>query len=178
MCIRDRSRSAPLTLDDAYAVQRAGIERRVARGDTVVGLKLGFTSRAKAEQMGVSDVIAGVLTASMQLRDGARVDPTGLIHPRVEPEIAFRFGTSVDPTAAACDPVGAIVEVAPALEIIDSRYENFRFSLADVVADNTSAAAFVVGSWRPLPAVRASLDLTDLAVTLSADGAVLSLIHI
>lgn len=140
-----------LTLDDAYAVQRAGIALRAARGEQVVGLKLGFTSEAKAQQMGVSDVIAGVLTDEMQVADGGSVELSRLIHPRIEPEIAFRLGPRI--------------EVAPALEIIDSRYRDFVFSLEDVVADNASAARYVIGDWRPL----ADLDIRDLAVELWID---------
>ncbi|SFN24794.1 2-oxo-3-hexenedioate decarboxylase [Pseudonocardia ammonioxydans] len=162
--------SAPITLDDAYAIQRAGIERRTARGDAVVGVKLGLTSRAKAEQMGVSDVIVGVLTESMRVPAGGRLDTTTLIHPRVEPEIAFRLGSAIDPDDPACDPLAAVAGIAPALEIIDSRYRDFRFSLPDVVADNTSAAGFVIGDWQPADEVLGRLDVADLAVTLGIDG--------
>lgn len=137
-----------LTIADAYEVQRAGIALRTARGEQVVGLKLGFTSQAKALQMGVHDVIAGVLTDRMRVDEGAPVELTRLIHPRIEPEVAFR--------------VGHRIQVAPALEIIDSRYRDFVFSLEDVVADNASAACYVIGTWRPLN----DLDISDLAVHL------------
>jgi 2-oxo-3-hexenedioate decarboxylase len=167
--IRQLSATTALTLDDAYAVQRAGIARRVARGDAVVGVKLGFTSRAKAEQMGVSDVIIGALTASMQVVDGGTLDAARLIHARVEPEVAFRLGEAVGVDDPDADPVAAVSDVAPALEVIDSRYHDFSFSLADVVADNTSAAAFVVGTWQPFSATRTRLDLADLAVSLRID---------
>lgn len=146
-----------ITLVQAYAVQAAGIRLRTARGEQVVGAKLGFTSKAKAEQMGVSDVIAGVLTDAMQVDDDGTLEMGALIHPRIEPEIAFRLAQDG-------------VEVAVALEIIDSRYQDFRFDLQDVVADNTSAARFVVGPWQPLAQVSAALDLADLPVTLRIDG--------
>jgi 2-oxo-3-hexenedioate decarboxylase len=125
-----------LPLDTAYAVQRAVVGHRLARGERLMGVKLGFTSRAKAAQMGVSDVIAGQLTSAMLL--DREVDPGRYIHPRIEPELAFRLGSD-----------GAVTAVAPALEIIDSRYRNFRFALSDVVADNASAAGFVLGDWQP-----------------------------
>ena len=166
------SQSTPITLDDAYAVQHAGIALRTARGDAVVGVKLGLTSRAKAEQMGVSDVIVGMLTESMRVPAGGSLDTTTLIHPRVEPEIAFRLGSAIDPDDPACEPVAALAEIAPALEIIDSRYQDFRFSLPDVVADNTSAAGFVVGDWQPAGDVLGRLDLADLAVRLEIDDEV------
>jgi 2-oxo-3-hexenedioate decarboxylase len=159
-------------LDSAYLVQREGIALRVGRGERVVGVKLGFTSRAKAEQMGVSDVILGVMTAETQTGDGGEIDRSRLIHPRVEPEVALLLGADLDPAAPPDEQLAAVAQVAPALEIIDSRYRDFRFSLADVVADNTSAAGFVVGEWRDLVTVLADLDLADLGVTLEIDGEV------
>lgn len=158
----------PLTLDEAYAVQRAGIALKVGRGDPVVGVKLGFTSEAKARQMGVSDVIIGQLTAATQVADGGEVDLAAMVHPRIEPEVAFRLGREL--SADDPDPLTAVSEVATALEIIDSRYRDFRFSLEDVVADNTSAAGFVVGDWLPFADVADALG--SAAVTLSFDGAV------
>ncbi|TQK68927.1 2-keto-4-pentenoate hydratase [Nocardioides sp. SLBN-35] len=168
--VRQLSAEVELTLDQAYAVQAAGVRLREARGDAVVGAKLGFTSRAKAEQMGVSDVIIGVLHASMQTPDGGRVDLAAGVHPRVEPEVAFRLGAAIDPLDDDADILAATVAVAPALEIIDSRYRDFRFSLTDVVADNTSASSFVVGPWRSFADARAELDLAALDVTLTVGG--------
>jgi 2-oxo-3-hexenedioate decarboxylase len=161
------SQETPLSLEQAYAVQHAGIALRAGRNDPVVGVKLGFTSEAKARQMGVSDVVIGRLTASMQVPDDGTLDVGGLVHPRIEPEVAFRLGTALEPDAAD-DPLSAVSEVAPALEIIDSRYRDFRFSLEDVVADNTSAAGFVLGEWRSFEGVRAAL--AGAAVSLAVDG--------
>ncbi|MFD9127293.1 2-keto-4-pentenoate hydratase [Kitasatospora sp. NPDC059571] len=148
--------------DDAYAVQAALVERRLARGERAVGLKMGLTSHAKMAQMGVSEVIWGRLTDAMDVPDGGSVDTADYIHPRVEPEVAFLMARDVEPGDAFEDAVAA---VAPALELIDSRYADFRFSLPDVIADNTSAAAFTVGPWQPLPA-----GLADLPVRLEIDG--------
>ncbi len=159
---------SPLMLAQAYAVQSAAIALREQRGDRRVGVKLGFTSKAKAAQMGVDDVIIGVLTEQMTLTDGGTVDLTTLIHPRIEPEVAYRLGRDIDPEDPDDDALDAVDAVAPALEVIDSRYRDFRFSLEDVVADNTSAAAYVLGPWQQPGAV----DLADLAVTLSVDGEV------
>ncbi|MGH8805507.1 MAG: 4-oxalocrotonate decarboxylase, partial [Polaromonas sp.] len=82
---------APGSFDlvDAYRIQRASIQRRVARGDRVRGIKLGFTSRAKMVQMGVHDLIWGWLTESMLEEEGGTVDLARYIHPRVEPEVCF-----------------------------------------------------------------------------------------
>ncbi|QIK76786.1 2-keto-4-pentenoate hydratase [Nocardioides piscis] len=159
-----------ISLDEAYAVQAAGVEIREQRGDAVVGVKLGFTSQAKAEQMGVSDVIIGVIHQSMAVDDGGSTDVTALVHPRIEPEVAFLLGVDVDPSDDDSDILAATTHVAPALEIIDSRYRDFTFSLEDVVADNTSAAGFVLGPWQPFDQARAGLDLAALDVVLSVDG--------
>jgi 2-oxo-3-hexenedioate decarboxylase len=146
-------------LGAAYRIQRELIELRLARGERLVGCKLGFTSKAKMAQMGVSEIIVGLLTDAMRVPNGAEVDLGRFIHPRIEPEIAFRLGQDVDGEIVDC-----VDAVAPALEIIDSRYQDFRFSLPDVIADNTSAAAFVLGEWQPMT------DVADRDVRLVVDG--------
>ncbi|MFH9725446.1 2-keto-4-pentenoate hydratase [Streptomyces sp. NPDC017254] len=146
---------------EAYAVQDALVARRLARGERITGFKLGFTSAAKMRQMGVSDLIHGRLTDRMEIPDGGRFDASGLIHPRVEPEVAFLLGDTLRPGG---DPLAAVAAVAPALEVIDSRYDGFRFSLPEVIADNTSAAGYAVGPWS------APGDLGNLGVLLELDG--------
>ena len=119
-----------LDLAAAYAVQHAVSRAPVARGERPTGVKLGFTSRAKMVQMGVDEVIGGRLTDAMAVADGGVVDLGRLIHPRIEPEVAFRLGRDVDPDERVrVARVAAVDAVAPALEIIDSRYADFRFSL-------------------------------------------------
>ncbi|MET7756148.1 fumarylacetoacetate hydrolase family protein [Streptomyces sp. NPDC005389] len=153
--------SGPQDTEEAYAVQEALVARRVARGERLTGFKLGFTSLAKMRQMGVSDLIHGRLTDRMEIPDGGHVDISGLIHPRVEPEVAFLLGDTLRPGG---DPMAAVAAVAPALEVIDSRYHGFRFSLPEVIADNTSAAGYAVGAWS------APGDLDNLGVLLELDG--------
>ncbi|MFE9656801.1 2-keto-4-pentenoate hydratase [Micromonospora sp. NPDC006431] len=156
-----------LDVDTAYAVQTALLERRLDRGERLVGLKMGLTSKAKMAQVGVDEVIWGRLTDVMRVPDGGNVDVAAFIHPRVEPEVAFLLDRLPEPG----EPVGAFTDavraVAPAIELIDSRYANFTFSLPDVIADNTSAAAFVVGPWSPVPE-----GLDNLGVLLEIDGRV------
>ena len=156
-----------LDVDAAYAVQTALVQRRLDRGERLVGLKMGLTSKAKMAQVGVDEVIWGRLTDVMRVPDGGGVDVGDFIHPRVEPEVAFLLDRLPDPG----EPVGsftrAVRAVAPAIELIDSRYANFTFSLPDVIADNTSAAAFVVGPWSPVPD-----GLDNLGVLLEIDGRV------
>ncbi|MFF9509073.1 2-keto-4-pentenoate hydratase [Streptomyces sp. NPDC014724] len=140
-------------IDDAYAVQAALLALRVARGERIVGVKLGFTSKAKMAQMGVSDVIVGRLTDAMRIADGDEVDLTRFIHPKAEPEVAYRLCRDVDLDDPLTDIESCVDAVAPAIEIIDSRYRDFRFTYTDVVADNTSAAGYVIGPWRPVESV-------------------------
>jgi 2-oxo-3-hexenedioate decarboxylase len=156
-------------LDTAYATQHALIARRLARGERITGLKLGFTSQAKAQQMGVHDVIIGTLTDAMRLDDGAVFDRRSAIHPRIEPEVAYLLAADIDGPVADRPLAEVVAAVAPALEIIDSRYRDFRFSLADVVADNTSAAAYAIGPWIPFDRAGA---LDNRAVRLEVDGRV------
>ncbi|MFD4350159.1 2-keto-4-pentenoate hydratase [Streptomyces coelicoflavus] len=138
---------------EAYAVQAALVARREARGERVTGVKLGFTSKAKMAQMGVSDVIVGRLTDAMRVANGSDLDLGRFIHPKVEPEVAYRISRDVDLDDPTTDIESCVDALAPALEVIDSRYRDFRFTYEDVVADNTSASAYVIGSWRPLESV-------------------------
>nr|WSX23391.1 4-oxalocrotonate decarboxylase [Streptomyces tubercidicus] len=149
-----------LDIDDAYGIQAALLARRAARGEVSTGVKLGFTSKAKMAQMGVSEIIVGRLTDAMCVADGGEVELARFIHPKVEPEVAFRLAQDVDTDAPDTDIAACVDAVAPALEIIDSRYRDFRFTYEDVVADNTSAAGYVIGAWRPVQ------DVSDLPVRL------------
>lgn len=135
------------SLDEAYEIQRASIERRIHRGESMVGVKLGFTSRAKMVQMGVDSLIWGWLTDTMLEEDGGRVRLDRFIHPRVEPEVCFLTSRDIDRPLTLLEAVSYLEAVAPAMEIIDSRYRNFKFSLEDVVADNCSSAGLVIGPW-------------------------------
>lgn len=137
------TRTEPFTLEEAYQIQATGVQLRVLDGATVSGAKLGFTSAAKARQMGVEDVILGVLLADSEVKTGEVLDPSQLIHPRVEAEIAFRLHSDL----TTSNPRDCVESVAPALEVIDSRYREFQFTLEDVVADNTSAARYGLGPW-------------------------------
>jgi 2-oxo-3-hexenedioate decarboxylase len=151
----------------AYRIQRDVAGRRLAAGERATGFKLGFTSRAKMIQMGVDEVIGGRLTSQMAWQDGDIVDPAILIHPRIEPEVVFRLGRDVDPDESVESAVSAVDGVAAGLEVIDSRYADFKFSLADVVADNASGAGYAVGSWQ-----HPGQDLSNRGVLLEIDGRV------
>ena len=154
-----------LTLEEAYEVQRRSVQRRYDRGQTQVGVKMGFTSRAKMIQMGLDEMIWGRLTSSMLVEDGGEIDLSDFVHPRVEPEVAFLLKRPLEGLVSPAEAMLAVEAIAPALEIIDSRYENFKFNLPDVVADNTSTSAYVVGPW-----VNPHMDFTNLGMVMSFDG--------
>ena len=157
--------SGELSLADAYAVQSASIQLRVSRGERRVGVKMGFTSRAKMVQMGIADVIWGRLSSAMQVEEGSSVQFSRYVHPRVEPELAFVLKRPLAGDATAVEALAAVEAVAPALEIIDSRYQDFKFSLPDVIADNASSSGFVIGPWSD-----PHQDFSNLGLTLGIDG--------
>ncbi|MGM0634893.1 MAG: 2-keto-4-pentenoate hydratase [Bacteroidota bacterium] len=148
------------SLADAYKIQLTAIQRRIDRGEKITGFKLGFTSKAKMEQMGVHDLIWGVLTDAMHIEEGDEIDLNKYIHPRAEPEIAFKVKKDINKEISLDEIPEYIDEMAVAIEVIDSRYENFKFSLEDVVADNCSSIGYCVGDWQDLQKDISSLDLS------------------
>lgn len=155
------------TLEMAYQIQSASIRRRLARGEHRVGVKMGFTARARMVQMGIDDVIWGRLTSAMQEEEGATVAFSRFVHPRVEPELAFVLKRPLAGKVTAVEALAAVEAIAPALEIVDSRYRDSRFTLPEVVADNASSSGFVVGPWHD-----PRKDFSNLGMTLSIDGRV------
>lgn len=134
-----------ITLEEAYQIQHKLIEHRLSQGHQLIGVKMGFTSEAKMKQMGVSDMIIGMLTSDMLHNNGGTMSLSEFIHPRVEPEICFILKEDINEVLDEQQVKSKVSGIAAAIEIIDSRYKNFKFSLSDVVADNCSSAAFVVG---------------------------------
>lgn len=153
------------SLEDAYIIQKASIDRRLDRGEKMVGYKLGFTSKAKMKQMGVHDLIWGRLTDKMDYKPGFDLAISDFIHPRAEPEIAFLIGKDINKPLDLGSVKDYIAGVSVAIEFIDSRYVNFKFSLEDVVADNCSSSGFCTGDWLP-----ADTRIEDLPISLSIDG--------
>jgi 2-oxo-3-hexenedioate decarboxylase len=155
----------PLTIDESYEVQALSLARRYERGERRVGVKMGFTSRAKMVQMGLDEMIWGRLTDAMLVEDGGAVNLARFVHPRVEPEIAFLLKAPLSGKVDNLTAAAAIEAIASALEIIDSRYHNFKFSLTDVISDNSSASGFVVGPW-----FDPRLDFGNLGMVMEIDG--------
>ena len=161
--IRSRTSIGPLTdgfsfsIDQAYDIQDEVVGRLVGDGETVVAAKLGLTSRAKQQQMGVAEPLYGWMTDRHRAEPGEPLDSGRLIQPRAEPEIAFLISRDLEGPIGLHDVLGATAAVAPALDILDSRFAGYSFTLADVVADNCSAGAFVVGNPVPLNGIDLSL---------------------
>ena len=158
--------------DDAYAVQDAVKALKAARGVRITGLKMGLTSHAKMKQMGVVDPVRGFLTDYGTLADGAECDTSTLIHPKIEAEIAFVTKNALKGPGCHIGAVLAATDfILPGLEIIDSRYKDFKFDLKSVVADNTSAARYVVGG-----NARSALgvDLKNLGVVMEKNGEIVA----
>ncbi|WP_027210752.1 2-keto-4-pentenoate hydratase [Burkholderia sp. WSM2232] len=156
-----------LSLDEAYRIQAESIRRRLDRGERRVGVKMGFTSRAKMVQMGLSDVIWGRLTDAMQIEEGTAISLSRFVHARCEPEIAFILKRPLEGNVTGPQALAAVEAIAPAIEIIDSRYKDFKFSLPEVIADNASSSGLVIGTWRD-----PKIDFSNLGLTVSIDGRV------
>ncbi|WP_037318169.1 2-keto-4-pentenoate hydratase [Amycolatopsis orientalis] len=157
-----------LDVDTAYAIQDEALRLRRERGETVVGIKLGLTSRAKQRRMGIDSPLLAWLTDAMVLPAGVPVP--SLIHPRAEPELVFVLGKRLaGPGVTAATAMAAVHRVHGGVEIIDSRYRDYRFTLPDAVADNGSSAYFTLG---PVGVAPSDLDLSLEAALLEVDGAI------
>lgn len=160
---------AELTEADGYAIQDALLALETAAGAQQIGWKLGLTSVAKQEQVGVHTPIHGFLLDRMMRPPFEPISLEALIHPRGEPEFAFLLGDDLEGSVSPADVLAATETILPAVEILDSRYRDFRFTLPDVLADNTSAALVVLGTEGLSPA---ALDLPTEQVVFSVNGEV------
>ena len=154
--------------DDAYAIQAEILRRKLARGLRLAGLKAGLTSHAKMKQMGVTTPVFGFMTDDYAVPDGGECRMSELIHPKVEPEIAFVTSRPLRGPGCHIGTVLAAIDfVIPGIEVIDSRYRDFKFDLKSVVADNTSAARFVIGGQ---PMGVAGVDLRTVGIVMEKNG--------
>lgn len=163
--INQISSNQAITLTEAYQIQQNLIQHRVDSGSPIIGVKMGFTSEAKMQQMGVSDMIIGILTQDMWINEGQTIQRSQFIHPRVEPEICFILSEDINSVLSEDEVKNYVEAVCPAIELIDSRYKNFKFSLEDVVADNCSSAGFCIGE-----KLDPSTPLLNLPIELKING--------
>nr|WP_284699554.1 fumarylacetoacetate hydrolase family protein [Sphingomonas lycopersici] len=167
------ARNPELTIDDAYQISLDFLARRRAEGERVVGKKIGVTSKAVQDMLGVHQPDFGFLTDRMDVPDGViDVNAHGLIQPRAEAEIAFILSAPLTgPGVTDADVLAATAAIAPCFEIVDSRIDDWKIGIVDTVADNASCGVYVVGEARVDPR---SVDLPGLKVTVTKNGAPLS----
>jgi 2-oxo-3-hexenedioate decarboxylase len=162
-----------MSIADAYAVQDELRRRWIARGERMLGLKAGLTSRAKMLQMGVNVPSFGILSNAMARPENSAIVISELVHPRIEAEIAFVMAKELSGKGLSIEDVlNATDFVIPAVEVIDSRYEKFKFDLVSVIADNGSSSRFVTGG---RPRDPRDLDLRTIGVVIEKNGEIQAL---
>jgi len=173
---RDRTELSPFSdehpeFDDAtaYDAQWEGIQRKLTGGQQIVGAKLALTSRIKQQVMKVDSPLYGWVTSRMLAPFGEPVRLSTLIHPRVEPEVAFLLARDIPTPATVTSVLAATEAVFAAIDVLDSRYASFRFTLPDVIADNASAGLFLMGSKAIRPSEVEDLRLLGCVLRVNGD---------
>lgn len=134
------------SIQDAYAIQELNTQRALDNGQRLVGRKVGLTSLAVQQQLGVDQPDFGMLFADMEYMDGAEIDTSKLIAPKAEGEIAFVLGKDLNHAdLTMAELMSAVEYVLPALEIVDSAIEDWKITITDTIADNASSALYVLG---------------------------------
>ena len=160
------SRHPEITIEDAYRISLHMLRLREAAGERVIGKKIGVTSKAVQDMLGVFQPDFGFLTDTMHVTDGATVSlsKAGLIQPRAEGEIAFVLRSDLQgPGVSREDVLAATAWVAPCFEIVDSRVRDWKIKIQDTVADNASCGVFVLGPQKTDPC---SLDLAAVSMQM------------
>lgn len=162
------SREPELTIEDAYRIQEAFVARRLAAGETIVGKKIGATSKAVQDMLGVYQPDFGMLTSGMVYQEGDTIDLSQMIQPRAEAELAFVLKEDLKgPGITAMDVIRATDYVLPCFEIVDSRITDWKLKIQDTVADNASCGVYVLGKTKGDPR---KLDITLAGMVLEKNG--------
>ncbi|MEM0030962.1 MAG: fumarylacetoacetate hydrolase family protein [Candidatus Geothermarchaeota archaeon] len=136
-----------ITVEEAYKIQLINIDKRTRQGQKIIGKKIGLTSKSMQKLFGVNEPDYGHLTDTMYVDDHGFMRLSELIQPRIEAEIAFILKDNLKgPGVTVVDVLRAVEGVVPALEVIDSRIKNWKIKIQDTIADNASAAKFVIGN--------------------------------
>jgi len=178
-CWRERRTVAPLrerepdiTIMDAYRIQERFVARRLEAGETVIGKKIGATSKPVQDFLGVYQPDFGILTSGMLYQEGDAIDLGALIQPKAEAELAFVLKEDLKgPGITAMDVIRATDYVLPCFEIVDSRITAWNIKIQDTVADNASCGVFVLGKTRGDPR---ALDITLAGMVLRKNGELFS----
>jgi 2-keto-4-pentenoate hydratase len=159
-----RETYADLDVVDAYEIQLINIRRRLADGATIRGHKVGLSSRAMQEMMGVDEPDYGHLLSDMEVFEDRPVSAGRYCMPRVEVEVAFILGETLPGEGCTEDDVIAATEfVAPSIELIDSRITDWNIKIGDTIADNASSAGYILGPDRVKPS---DIDLKTIEARL------------
>jgi 2-oxopent-4-enoate/cis-2-oxohex-4-enoate hydratase len=164
------SRHPEITIADAYAIQQRLNARRIAAGERVIGKKIGVTSKAVMNMLGVYQPDFGLLTDGMVYNEGEAIEAKTLIQPKAEGEIAFLLKKRLQgPGVTAADVLAATEGVMACFEIVDSRVRDWKIKIQDTVADNASCGVFVLGDHVVDPR---EVDLTTCGMVLEKNGEV------
>ncbi len=176
---RSREPIAPLTAThpdmdvvDAYEIQLINIRQRVAEGARVIGHKVGLSSKAMQQMMGVDEPDSGHLLDEMQVFEDTPVKTSRFLYPRVEVEVGFILAEDLPGAGCNEDDVLAATEaLVPSIELIDTRITDWKIALCDTIADNASSAGFVLGKARLSPN---QLDVKTIDAVLTRNGEVVA----
>lgn len=153
---------------DAYQIQELGIQHRLLQSETRIGYKMGLTSEGKRKQMNLDSPLYGELTNTMQIVNSSVFDIAPLIHSKIEPEVAFKIKNTLKGKVSHQQVVANISAVCATMEILDSRYTQFKyFSMEDVIADNSSSSHFILGNWIPFESAK---QLENARLEMFVDG--------
>jgi 2-keto-4-pentenoate hydratase len=153
-----------ITVDEAYYIQLENIKKKLEAGQKIVGKKIGLTSVAVQKMLGVDEPDYGHLLDNMVVENGGTIDTKDMLQPKVEGEIAFILKKDLKgPNVTAVDVIQATDYVVPALEIVDSRIQDWKISLRDTVSDNASSGLYVLGG-KPTKLEDINLELVGMAL--------------
>ena len=165
------NRHADITIEDAYAIQQKMLARRLAAGEKVVGKKIGVTSQAVMNMLGVFQPDFGILLDGMVYNEGQPIEARTLIQPKAEGEIAFVLKKDLmGPGVTAADVMAATEGVMACFEIVDSRIRDWKIKIQDTVADNASCGVFVLGDRAVDPR---RIDLSTCGMVLEKNGEII-----
>ena len=165
-------READITIEDAYAIQLRMIQRRVDAGETIIGKKIGVTSKIVMQMLGVNQPDFGQMTSGMVFNEGQAIPADSMIAPRAEAEVAFMLKRDLaGPGVTAADVLRATECVMPCFEIVDSRIRDWKIRIQDTVADNASCGVLTLGGLRKSPR---QIDLALAGMVLEKNGEVIS----
>jgi 2-oxopent-4-enoate/cis-2-oxohex-4-enoate hydratase len=164
------TRHPDITIEDAYAIQQRLNGRRLAAGERIIGKKIGVTSRAVMNMLGVHQPDFGLLTDGMVYNEGEAIPAATLIQPKAEGEIAFVLKRDLQgPGVTAADVLAATEGVMACFEIVDSRIRDWKIKIQDTVSDNASCGVFVLGDRVVDPR---DVDLVTCGMVLEKNGEV------